>query len=97
MPTATVPPPPAPGPLTRTHTFDTRTIVGAGLGLLCLGLIIGFKLAAGMPPLEQPIADQIILRQGPCPECAEKKIRAARAEPEPEAHQAVPGDSSVPE
>jgi hypothetical protein len=98
--------PPAPeitAKVPRTFTFDTRSIVGAALGLVCLGLIIGSKMGKGMPN-EVRVAVPVAT---PCAECEEKKIQAARAAVRDETapqqineqivQHAVPGDSSVPD
>lgn len=94
MPQApTVPAPAVP----KGWDLDTHQAIGIGLGLVCLGLIIGFKLAGGMPPLEQP-AERIIWRDrpAPCADCAEKKSRAEHPTAT-ESQQFVPGDSSIPD
>lgn len=69
-------------------TIDKRQVIGAALGLLCLGIIIGFKLGAGADPL---VIEKPVFTEKPCAECAEN----AKVE-KPDAEQAVPGDSSVP-
>lgn len=92
MPTA--PQVPAPEPkIPKGFTLDTRMIVSAGLGLLCLGIIIGFKIRGGVPDLiETP--ERTIYKSAPCADCEEKRIKAERAVGEPE--HSTPGDSSIP-
>lgn len=88
-------------------TFDKRQAIGIGLGLLCLGVLIGAKLAAGSPAVERTIPIPV---QVPCRDCAERAIQAERAKDggqtehrhppaehvDPIEH-VVPGDSSVPD
>ena len=77
--------------------IDKRQAIGIALGLLCLGIIVGFKLAGGVPPIETPV-DRVVFRSAPCADCAEKTIQAERAAPTfAEPQEAVPGDSSIPE
>ena len=57
MPTAPAPPPaaaPLPGILAK---LDTRTAIGIGLGLLCVGVLVGFRIGHGTEPLivEKPV------------------------------------------
>ena len=85
--------PAAPLPVsTKGITLDKRQAIGAALGLLCIGILLGFKLGSGEPlVIEKPI---FVERPGPCADCAEKAIQAARVATEPQ--HATPGDSSVP-
>jgi hypothetical protein len=80
--------------------LDLRKAAALGLGLLGLGIIIGFRVRGGVPDvLEVPTerGAPYVVRTGPCPECAEKAIQAERAAattaPQPEP---TPGDSSIP-
>lgn len=90
MPAAPVPPVPTP---TKGWDIDKRQAIGIALGLLGLGLIIGFRLAGGEPLIIEKPVDRVLIKQAPCAECAEKAVQAQRDEPQ----QSVPGDSSVPE
>lgn len=92
---ASAPVPPAPTPA-KGWDIDKRQAVGIALGLVCLGLIIGFKLAGGEPLVIEKPVDRVIIKQGPCADCAEKDIQAERHTEHPP-QQSVPGDSSVPE
>lgn len=74
MPTA------VPEPAKATLDLDRRTAIGIGVALVCLGIIVGFKLAGGEPlvidrPVYTPVPTAV-----PCAECAEKKIQTERAE-----------------
>lgn len=94
---AATPAPPVPaGP--NGFDIDKRQAIGIALGLLCLGLIIGFRLAGGEPLIIEKPVDRVIIKEAPCADCAEKKAPPA-AEPwrTNEPHQSVPGDSSIPE
>jgi hypothetical protein len=73
-------------------TIDKRQAVGIAVGLVCLGILVGFRLGAGSEPLvvDRPVERTVFVKQ-PCADC-EEKAAAAGAEP----HHAVPGDSSIP-
>lgn len=86
MPVEALPEPPAPSG----WTIDKRQVIGAALGLLCLGIIIGFRLGAGSEPL---VIEKPLFVEKPCAECEEK----SRAEHPSAPQHVVPGDSSVPE
>lgn len=94
MPAAPVPPVPTPA---KGWDIDKRQAIGIALGLLGLGLIIGFRLAGGEPLIIEKPVDRVLIKQAPCAQCAEKAeqehIRLRHDEPQ----QSVPGDSSVPE
>lgn len=92
--------PPAAG---RSFSFDTRTVIGAGAGLICLGLLIGFRIGHGTEPM---VTERTVFRDKPhadCADCAERKLKAARAmgytvtdtETTGVEH-STPGDSSIP-
>jgi len=71
--------------------IDKRQAIGAAIGLVCIGLLIGFKLASGEPlVIERPVFTKV-----PCADCAEREVQASRAKTEPQ--QSVPGDSSIPD
>jgi hypothetical protein len=74
-------------------TFDKRQVIGAALGLLCIGILVGFKLGTGSEPLviEKPI---FVKSGAPCADCEE---RARESHPATGPVDSVPGDSSVPE
>lgn len=74
-------------------TLEKRQVIGAALGLLCIGILIGFKLGAGSEPLviEKPI---FVKQPGPCADCEE---RSRANHPTAGPVDSVPGDSSVPE
>lgn len=72
-------------------TLDKRQAIGAALGLLCLGIIIGFRLGSGAEPL---VIEKPVFVEKPCADC-EERSRAAHPTVEPQ--QSVPGDSSIPE
>lgn len=104
---ADVPPLP-PAPSAKPFSFDQRQLIGLGLGLLCIGVLIGFKLGMGSEPLvvDRPV-DRVVFRNAPCADCAEKRgeaisdlvheTRAERRADNTEPQQSVPGDSSIPE
>lgn len=78
------------------RTFDTRAMVALGIGALGLGVILGFKLAAGAEPF--------VVREGipvevnrPCADCAERALKDARAASSRPAEDSTPGDSSIPD
>ncbi len=75
--------------------LDKRQLIGLGLGLLCIGVLIGFKIGSGGEPLviERPV-DRTVFKSAPCAECAE---RARENHPTGGPIDSVPGDSSVPE
>jgi hypothetical protein len=91
MPAAVPPLPEVPAPAPP-FGLDKRQLIGLGLGLVCVGVLIGFKLGAGAEPLiiDRPV-ERTVFRDRPCADCAEKKAQAV------EPQQSVPGDSSVPE
>ncbi len=80
--------------LPTTWTLDKRQVVGAALGLVCLGIIIGFRFATDGEPLvvERSVP---VFTKAPCADCEE---RAKANHPSATGGvEAVPGDSSVPE
>lgn len=91
MPTAV--PDPTPGALPKSFNLDVRQVMGAGLGLLCLGILIGFKIGHGTEPL---VIEKPVFKATPCADCAEKAIQAERSAHPSTPQWAVPGDSSVP-
>jgi hypothetical protein len=91
MPAAPVPPVPTPA---KGWEIDKRQAIGAGLGLLCLGLIIGFRIAGGEPLVIEKPVDRVVFRSAPCADCAEK---ARQRHPTYDPQQSVPGDSSIPD
>lgn len=79
-------------PVPTGWTFEKRQVVGAALGLLCIGILIGFKLGTGSEPLviEKPVFG----KAAPCADCEE---RARANHPTAGPVESVPGDSSIPE
>jgi hypothetical protein len=92
MPTAPIPPVPA---APKGWEIDKRQAIGLAIGLLGLGLIIGFRLGAGAEPMivDRPV-DRVVYRETPCADCEEK---AKERHPTFDPQQSVPGDSSIPE
>jgi hypothetical protein len=85
---------PTPSPVpAKPFGLDQRQLIGLGLGLLCVGVLIGFKLGTGAEPLivDRPV-DRVVFKSAPCADCQEK-ARNLNTEPQ----QSVPGDSSIPE
>jgi hypothetical protein len=91
MPTAPIPPLPQ---VPKGWEIDKRQAIGLAIGLLGLGIMIGFRLGAGAEPMivDRPV-DRIVYKPGPCADCDEKAAAPEPAQPQ----QSVPGDSSVPE
>ena len=58
-------------------SIDKRTAIGVAVGCLCLGIIVGFKLAGG-EPMVIPQTQYVPVNR-PCADCEEAKIQAARA------------------
>jgi hypothetical protein len=94
-------PPPA-GP--ATFELDRRLGLALGLGLVGLGLLIGFRLAGGVPQIiEIPQPFATTSSPVPCADCAERAIQEERQTPMPvwgaivdSTEHATPGDSSIP-
>jgi hypothetical protein len=60
----------APAPRTSVISIDKRQAAGAVLGLVCLGILVGFKLGSGEPlVIEKPL---IVERRVPCAKCSER-------------------------
>lgn len=65
---------------------DKRLLIGVGVMALCLGILVGFKLADGEPlVIEKPV-----FVEKDCVDCAERRIKAERETVD------LPGDNSVP-
>jgi hypothetical protein len=90
MPNAPEPAPAAPGILAAKFTLDARTIATIGLGLLGLGLVLGFKIRGSVPDVVQ-----IPAKPAPCADCAEKAIQEARLAPEVD-HMVADDPSPIP-
>ena len=76
-------------------TIDKRQAIGAALGLVCLGIIVGFKLGSGSEPM---VLERPVFVEKPCADCEEEKAQARGRHPTSiDPQQSVPGDSSVPE
>lgn len=85
-PTPKVPSEPTTAPggvLGGTWTAERRVLLGAGLGLLCLGIIFGFRMAKGGQALIEEARRTEGLafppKVGPCADCAEREIQRQRA------------------
>lgn len=90
MTTAAVPTPtPAPGTTLlggRIDLTERRTQLGLGIMAFCLGVMVGARLMRGAVPPGGGVAEvpgPVAYRQGPCAECAERAIQAARAAGQP--------------
>lgn len=82
MPAAAAPQPSPPlrvPPLSGTWTIEQRRFLGLVVGALCVGVIVGARLGRGsIPPLDE-LEQRVIVKQGPCADCAEREIQAQRA------------------
>lgn len=90
MPTTPAPQIPLPRtpPLSGTWTLEKRQVAGVALGLFCLGIIIGARIGRGSVPMVE--GGPMVVKSGPCPDCAERTIQQARA------RQSVPGHAPPP-
>jgi hypothetical protein len=89
MPTAPTPDPVIPaGILSTKLSVEAKTALSIGLGLLCLGIVVGFKIRGGVPDvleIPSPAARAPrVLEPAPCVDCAEKRVQEARARMEAE-------------
>ena len=81
---------PAPAPasslLETKLSVEAKTALAVGLGLLCLGIVVGFKIRGGVPDvLEIPTpAPRAARAAAPCADSAEKRVQEARARMEGE-------------
>ena len=81
---ATPAPTPMPAPAGRfdwgTWTIEKRQILGAALGLLCVGIIIGARIGRSTDRLLEEAAQQPWrLDKAPCADCEERRIKEQRA------------------
>ena len=91
---ASVPPVPAPAP--SGWTIDKRQAIGAAIGLVCIGILIGFKIGTDGEPLVVE-RERTVFTQRPCADCDERAEAESRRSHPTSGEQSVPGDSSVPE
>jgi hypothetical protein len=87
---------PVPSFLERPMTLTPRVLLSAGAALVGVGLIIGFKMAGGMPdtlgpdPTKGPVHPAHYVDQ-PCAGCREAELRRVR-----EAGGEAPGPTAAP-